>query len=191
MTCRDPKNLKPGTPEVLAFLLVNAAESFHLREIARRSGVPLRAVQRELELLEGIALVERETRGRQVFVHVRTSHPLFRDLRSLVLKTQGLATPLREKLEAVGNVEMAVIFGSVAAGTDTGESDIDLLVVGSPDELEMHEAVASVEDDLGRPVNYTLISRGELRARRQDGDPFLSRVLAGDLIRVIGEPHDV
>lgn len=177
--------------KVLAFLLVNAAESYHLREIARRSGVPLRAVQRELELLEGIALVERETRGRQVFVHVRTSHPLFRDLRSLVLKTQGLASPLREKLEAVGNVEMAVIFGSVAAGTDTGGSDIDLLVVGSPDELEIHEAVASVEDDLGRPVNYTLISRDGLRARLQDGDPFLNRVLAGDLIQVIGDPHDV
>ena len=177
--------------KVLAFLLLNASESFHLREIARRSGVPLRSVQRELELLEGIALVERECRGRQVFVHVRTSHPLYRDLRSLVLKTEGLASPLREQLEAVGSVEMAVVYGSVAAGTDTGVSDVDLLVVGSPDELKIHDAVSLVEDGLGRPVNYMLISSEEFRARLRDDDPFLRRVLAGELIPVIGDPHAI
>lgn len=177
--------------KVLAFLLVNASESFHLREIARRSGVPLRAVQRELELLERIALVDRERRGRQVFVHVRTSHPLYRDLRSMVLKTEGLAAPLRERLEAVGGVAMAVVFGSVASGDDSGDSDVDLLVVGSPDELEVHEALSSFEDEVGRPVNYTLMSPDEFRTRRRDGDAFLGRVLAGDLIHVIGDPDAV
>jgi predicted nucleotidyltransferase len=177
--------------KVLAFLLVNAAESFHLREIARRSGVPLRAVQRELGLLERIALVERERRGRQVFVHVRMSHPLYLDLRSMVLKTVGLAAPLRERLEAVGGVAMAVVYGSVAAGNDAGDSDVDLLVVGSPDELEVHEALASFEENLGRPVNYTLMSADEFRTRIRDGDPFLRRVLAGELIHVIGDPDAV
>jgi predicted nucleotidyltransferase len=175
--------------KVLAFLLLNASEEYHLREIARRAGVPLRAVQRELELLEEITLVDRERRGRQVFVRVQTSHPLFHDLRSLLLKTEGLAIPLRQALEKIDNVETAAVYGSVASGTDTGLSDIDLLVVGTPDELAFHETVSTLEEQLGRPINYTLITPIEFRKRVQQNDPFLNRILAGDLIPLIGDPH--
>ena len=173
--------------KVLAFLLLNASEELHVREIARRAGVPLQAAQRELALLEEIALVKRQQRGRQVFVSVQTTHPLFEDLRSLLLKSEGLAIPLREALEEIDGVEAAAVYGSVAAGSDTGRSDIDLLVVGSPDELAFHEAVSALEEVLGRPINYTLLSRKELRARVRRKDPFLNRVLTGDLIPVIGD----
>jgi predicted nucleotidyltransferase len=173
--------------KVLAFLLLNASAEYHIREIARRAGVPLKAAQRELALLEEIALIERHRRGRQVFVSVQTSHPLFEDLRSLLLKTEGLAIPIRQSLEAMNGVEAAAIYGSVAAGSDTGHSDIDLLVVGAPDELALHEAVSALEEELGRPINYTLLSRKELKARMRKKDPFLTRVLSGDLIAVTGE----
>jgi predicted nucleotidyltransferase len=172
--------------KVLAFLLLNASEELHLREIARRAGVPLQAAQRELALLEEIALVERQRRGRQVFVSVQTSHPLFEDLRSLLVRSDGLVIPLRNVLEAVDGIAAAAVYGSVAAGSDTGRSDIDLLVVGSPDELSLHGAISALEEDLGRPINYTLLSRKELKARIRKKDPFLTRVLAGDMIPVVG-----
>ncbi len=175
--------------KVLSFLLLNATEEFHLREIARRSNVPLKAVQRELALLEEIALVERRPRGNQVFVRVRTSHPLFEDLRSLLLKSEGLVIPVREALESIDNVDAIAVYGSVASGTDTGRSDIDLLVVGSPDEVAFHEVVSGLEEELGRSVNYTLLSRKELRARLGVEDPFFTRILAGPLIPVFGDVH--
>lgn len=81
------------------------------------------------------------------------------------------------------------MYGSVASGTDSGPSDVDLLIVGSPDELEIHETVSSLENDLGRPINYTLISVDELESRVEQHDPFLERILSGDLIRVIGDPN--
>ena len=177
--------------KVLGLLLLNTSEELHLREIARRAGVPLQAAQREIALLEEIALVERKQRGRQIFVRVQTDHPLYEDLRSLLVKSDGLAVPLRQALEVIEGIEIAAVYGSVAAGTDTGSSDIDLLVVGSPDELEIHGIISSIEETLGRPVNYTLISVSEFRERHDDGDPFLSRVLSADLIRVIGDPHAV
>lgn len=173
--------------KVLAFLLLNPAEELHVREIARRASVGLQSAQRELALLEEIALVERHRRGRQVFVTVQTSHPLFEDLRSLLLKSEGLVIPLRQALEKIGGVEAAAVYGSVAAGSDTGRSDIDLLIVGLPDEIALHETVSTLEEALGRPINYTLLSRKELEARMRRKDPFLTRVLGGDLIPVIGE----
>jgi predicted nucleotidyltransferase len=177
--------------KILALLLLNASEELHLREIARRAGVPLQAAQRELALFEEIALVERRRRGRQVFVSVQRSHPLYEDLRSLLLKSDGLAVPLRQALNGIEGIEAVAVYGSVAAGTDTGLSDIDLLVIGSPDELEIHDTVSSIEENLGRPVNYTLISAEEFRNRLEGDDPFLKRILAADLIRVIGDPHAV
>ena len=173
--------------KVLAFLLLNASEEYHVREIARRAGVPLKAAQRELALLEEIALIERHRRGHQVFVAVQTSHPLYVDLRSLLVKSEGLVTPLREALATIEGVEAAVVYGSVAAGSDTGRSDIDLLVVGAPDELASHDAFSALEETLGRSINYTLLSRDELDVRLRRNDPFLGRVLTGSLIPVVGD----
>ena len=173
--------------KVLAFLLLNAGEEFYMREIARRAGVALRAVQRELDILEGIALVRRVRRGRQVFARVDTGHPLFGDLRSLFLKCEGLATPVRDALARVGGVEAAAVYGSVAAGTDTGRSDIDLMIVGGPDAMALHDAVSEVEDRLGRTISYTVLTRKELAKRRRAGDPFLARVLDGPLLPVLGD----
>lgn len=172
--------------KVLAFLLLNASEELHLREIARRAGVPLQAAQRELALLEEIALIERHRRGRQVFVTVQTSHPLFEDLRSLLLKSEGLAIPLRQALAKIDGIEAAAVYGSVAAGSDTGRSDIDVLIMGSPDEIALHEAVSTLEEELGRPINYTLLSRSELKARLRKKDPFVNRLLAGKMIPIVG-----
>jgi hypothetical protein len=64
------------------------------------------------------------------------------------------------------------------------------LVVGSPDELAFHEAVSALEETVGRPINYTLLGRKELKARLRKNDPFVNRVLAGDLIPVIGDVRE-
>ena len=182
------KRLMPAARvKVLAFLLLNSSEECHLREIARRAGVPLQAAQRELANLERIALLQRTKRGRQVFFRVDTSHPLFPELRALLLKSDGLALPLREALEHVRGVEAAAIYGSVASGTDTGRSDIDLLVVGTVDAIALHESISAVEDRLGRPINYTVLTPKELGARKRKREPFLTRVLSGDLIPVLGD----
>jgi len=177
--------------KVLAFLLLNASEECHLREIARRAGVPLQAAQRELKNLERIALVQRTKRGRQVFFRVETGHPLFTDLRGLLLKSDGLVLPLRQALERVRGVQAAAIYGSVATGTDTGRSDIDVLVVGSADAIALHDAISTVEDRLGRPINYTLLTTKELAARKRKKEPFLARVLKGDLVPVLGDVRAV
>ncbi len=179
--------MSPSRAKLLGFLLMNPASELHLRELARRCGLPLFSVQRELALLEEIGLVRRCRRGRQVFVRVRTEHPLLPELTGLVVKTVGLVTPLRAALEAVPGVVAAVVFGSVAAGTDSGSSDVDLLVVGEVDGLRLHEAVAEAEAQIGREVSSLEMTPAELRRRRAEHDPFLERVLAGARLTVLGD----
>ncbi len=72
--------------KVLALLLGSPSTHYYLREIARLCGIPLRAVQRELAIYEGMRLVTRVPRGKQVFFSVNTDHPLFAELQALVRK---------------------------------------------------------------------------------------------------------
>ena len=82
----------------------------------------------------------------------------------------------------------APIYGSVAKKTDTAQSDIDLLVVADDLTLEdLYSALSTAEQQLGRPVNPTLLTRGELDKRSTSGNPFLERVLGGPMIPLIGE----
>lgn len=85
----------PGSRiRVLSLLLSDPVTTFYLREISRLCGLPVRAVQRELALYESMALCERIPRGKQVFFRVRTDHPLYVELRALVLKAAAVnATP--------------------------------------------------------------------------------------------------
>lgn len=76
---------------VLSLLLRDPANSLYLREIARICGLPVRAVQREVALYEAMGLCERQPRGKQVFFRVRTDHPLFGELRALLLKASAPA----------------------------------------------------------------------------------------------------
>lgn len=85
---------------VLSLLLGDPSNSFYLREIARLCGLPVRAVQREVVLYEAMGLCERVPRGKQVFFRVRTDHPLFGELRALLLKAaRAAATPPTTRAE--------------------------------------------------------------------------------------------
>jgi len=51
-------------------------------------------------------------------------------MRGIVVKTFGIAGPLRQALKPLAaRLTLACIFGSVAKGTDAAASDVDLLVV--------------------------------------------------------------
>src|SRR5204862_6098336 len=75
-------------------------------------------------------------------------------------KPVGSAEPIRQCLSPYGDaIKSAFIYGSVANGTDTAASDIDLMVIG--DNLnysDLYTAAHTAETRLGRKVNRLLLS---------------------------------
>ena len=53
---------------------------------------------------------------------------------------------------------------------------------------QIDAALTAVEQQLGRRVSPTLYTALEFRSRRKNGNSFLTKVLAGDTILLIG--HD-
>ena len=173
---------------VLAPLFGQPGKSFFVTQIMRLANSGRGAVQRELERLRVGGLVNVKMVGTQKHYQANPESPLFDELCSIVQKTVGLKEPL---LDAIASLPMAVqfaaVYGSVAKGTETSSSDVDLMVVSDGLVLEeLYAAIEPAEDLLSRRINPTLYTRAEFDRRRESGNAFLSRVLDGPLIILAG-----
>ena len=174
---------------VLGLLYARPDEAFYLRQITREVQARQGGVQRELQRLVDASLLTHEARGREIHYRANRACPTFAEVHGLVLKTVGLADVLRAALVPLqGDITLAVVYGSQAAGTATTASDVDLLVVGTVEEVALHKAVAQAETQLARTINYTLLAPHEFTRRRRERGGFLARVFAGPLIPILGSP---
>ena len=177
---------------VLSLLFGRPSRSFFASELIELTGSGSGAVHRELKRLVSSGLVTVTRLGRQKHHSANPDSPVFAELRGLVLKTVGLAEPIRDALAPlVDRISLALVFGSVAKGTATADSDIDLLVVGDDLTLEtLYAALLPAETVLARQISPTLYTTGEFAERRAAGNAFLRRVLAGDHLLLAGALED-
>lgn len=178
--------------QVLALLLLRPEESLYVRELSRLTGVPAGSLHRELRALTQAGLLLREPAGNQVRYRANRSCPIYPELAGIFRKTAGLVDLLRDALAPLGDrVELAFVFGSVAQGTETTSSDVDLFVLGKAKFAEVVALVAPLRERLGREVNPVAMSRKEFDAQRARGDRFAQRVMAEPKLFVIGDDHDL
>jgi predicted nucleotidyltransferase len=173
---------------VLSLVFGQPERAFAISELIRLVGSGSGAVQRELQRLVDSKLVVSTTTGRQKRYQASSTSPIFHELRAIVEKTAGVPDHLRRALAPLQDrIRLALLFGSIAKATDTATSDIDVLVVS--DELALDElfaALESAERQLGRHVSPTLYTREEFHRKRRQGQPFLTRVLEGKHIVLVG-----
>ena len=102
--------------------------------------------------------------------------------------TLGVAEVLgRPLLPPHDRIDLAFVYGSVAAGRELAGSDIDVLIVSEYDPRELATVLAEAGEQLGREVNVATYSPHELRSRWAAGTPFLSGVLDGPKIWLLGD----
>ncbi len=174
--------LFPSTRQrLLALLFGHPRRSFCTSELIARVGAGSGAVQRELQRFAASGLVTVRRQGNQKHYRANPDSPVFTELCSLVRKTLGMGETIREALEPLaGKIRFAAIYGSVAKGTDTAGSDIDLLVVAEDMMLEeLYSVLLPVEQELERRINPTLYTPHEFMERKASGHPFVSRLLSG------------
>jgi predicted nucleotidyltransferase len=176
---------------ILALLFGQPQRSFFATELITIARSGSGAVQRELDRLVQSGLVTVTRLGNQKHFQANQGAPIFQELRSIVLKTIGLVEPLRTALAKIEpRMDLAVLYGSTAKGTDTAFSDVDVLIVSDDLTLEqVYAAIAPAERELSRKINPTLYTTEEFRRRRTAGDSFVTKVLAGEHIVLAGSEH--
>ena len=178
---------------VLSCLFGQQGRTYSVRELIQATAAGSGGVQREVARLAGSGLLLMEQVGNQKRYRANPDSPIHDELAAIVRKTFGLADPLREALAPLAEViEMAFVYGSVAKGLDTSNSDIDLMLIS--DSLDYGEVMAALDpliQQLGRVINPTLYTRAELRKRIEGGNSFVTRMLAQPRIWLMGGEHDL
>ena len=106
-------------------------------------------------------------------------------------KTAGIFHQLAEALAPLSKaIEFAFVYGSFARGEERSESDIDLMVVGQVTLDQLLERLTPLERTLGRPVNPTVYSSEEMRAKLKAGNHFLKAIQKGKNTFLIGDEHE-
>jgi len=176
--------------EVLRLLFGVTESELHGRELARRSAVNEAALRQELQKLKRLDLVHARRAGNRVYYRANADHPLFPEIHRLVLKTSGLVDVLSGVLK-MPRVKVAFVFGSVADGKATASSDVDLMVVGLLGLRELTSLLEGTAEKMGREVNPHVLSEVEYRSRIKQGDHFVTNVLSGPKLFVVGSQDDL
>jgi predicted nucleotidyltransferase len=162
--------------KLLAYYFANPGARLHLRDIAKRLDLDPSNLSKELARLEREGLFSAEVSGRQKYFRLNREYALFGELRSIVTKTIGAAPLLAGILKEIEGIEVAYLYGSFARDRQDAASDIDVLVIGKPKAETLAVCVQKLERQLGREINYTVLTRKELEFRRARNDAFLGNV---------------
>jgi len=119
---------------VLRVVLLDPLRAYYQRQLETATGLPIRAVQRELERLSEGGLLYRWAEGNRTYYHVDLDFPLFPELRQLVLKCSNDI----EVLRGMAALDEAVRLCFLSGGRNRA------LVVSRAEKIATFEAPASI-----------------------------------------------
>ncbi|MEA2977844.1 MAG: hypothetical protein QOF19_3364 [Alphaproteobacteria bacterium] len=178
---------------VLSLLVGHPDQKFYGSEIIRLAQSGSGAVQRELAKLTKAGILNVASSGNRKVYQANKQSPIFKELRGIILKTVGLIEPIRRALDKFkGKIDFAFVYGSIAKGSDTARSDIDLIIVGN--ELEYSEVFGTLqkaEQALHRPVNPNLMTLIEWKQKLTNNNAFVRKVQEQPKLFVFGTNNEL
>jgi predicted nucleotidyltransferase len=175
--------------QVLRCLFGQPDRGYHLNELLRLTGLGSASLQRELKKLADAGLVNSERVGNLRRFQANPDSPVYGELVALIRKTLGVQPMLTAALQPLApKLEAAFVYGSVAKGTETAKSDVDLMLVGK--DLLLSKVLAllvPLEAQLGRKINPTCLTPAEFKRRKAERDSFVNRVLSQPTLPLIGD----
>ncbi|MBM4093321.1 MAG: ArsR family transcriptional regulator [Planctomycetes bacterium] len=176
--------------EVLRLLFGLTARELHVRELERQSGLSVSTVRQELRRLAGLGLIVARKDGNRTYYQANREHPIYPDIRNLVLKTSGLVEILRQALHDT-DVRVAFVFGSLASCAEQAHSDVDLMILSSVGLRKVGPLLTDAAELLGREVNPHIMNPDEFARKRAAGDHFITSVLNSPRLFVLGNDDDL
>lgn len=183
----------PVQQRVLALLFGQPERSFRSGEVIALADSGTGAVHRQLVRLAETGLITVSHHGNQKLYRANPDSPVFAEMHGLVIKTIGLAGPLERALEPFRErIQAAFVYGSIAKGSDTARSDVDLMVISEDLAYsDLYDALQEAEATLGRPVHVSLMTAAEWKRKLAEGNPFVTKIESQSKLPLIGSLDDL
>ncbi len=148
--------------KLLLKFFLNSDATGYLRSLEPEFGESTNAIRQELNRFEKAGLLATDMVGNKKVYHANTTHPLFPDINSLLMKYVGLDKVIDKVVKKLGKLEMVYLVGELARGKNS--PIIDLWFVGDDiDKNYLLELVEKVEELIERKLRYLIISSKELQ----------------------------
>lgn len=178
---------------VLGLMYARPDKSFYTKEILRLTGMGVATIKRELDRMLAVGILNMTRIGNQHHYQANPDCPIYSELIGIVKKTFGIADVIRDTLIPLSEqVDLAFIYGSIAKNEEIPGSDIDLLVMS--DTLaytDLMTVLAGCEATLARPINPSIYSKEQVKAKLQQENAFLTRVMEQPKLWVKGSEDDI
>lgn len=162
--------------KVLNYFFLNPQESLYVNELARKLSLDKRNLVKKIRELEEEGILISRQRGNLKLYSVNDKFPLYKEYKSIVLKTLGFEEQLKTALKEVPGIEKAYIYGSYAENKMGAHSDIDLLVIGEHRIVNLQKKISLLQRELDREINVVNMSKNEFKRRRKKKDPFIANI---------------
>ncbi len=176
---------------MLALMYLNPEKEFYLSEMAKILGYSNPGIlHRDMVKLLQLELVNSRRSGRRVYYSANRTSPIFSEIRSITVKSSGILQRIKDCLsDHPEDIDFAYIYGSFARGEAGPSSDVDLMIVGSVDQLDMMKSVSLIESSIGRTINLSVFDRSDYLSRLSTS--FLNRVHHGEKIILKGSDDEL
>lgn len=161
---------------ILKLFISHENESFYLTQIADKISASKGTAQRELEKLVKFGILKSEKVGNLRYYSLDKENPAFEEYISIFKKTLALHLSLMRDLQNFSGIDHALIFGSYAKNEMKNDSDIDLIIIGSPNEDDLIKIIKKSENVFQREINYHLYSKNDFLSKYKKGS-FLKNAL--------------
>lgn len=157
---------------MLRAFMLDPVRAYYQRQLETSTGLPIRAVQRELERLSAAGLLYRRAEGNRAYFQVNTAFPLYPELRNMILKTASEPDRLRGSLACDPALRLLFLAGKgdralavTASGSTPGASNES--EVPSVETMAVPAFLAAVESR-EEYLDAFLVEGVDLLGRRED-----------------------
>ena len=150
------------TKSLLGFYFLHEDESLYVNELVRRLGLDKRNLIKKLKELEKEGIFISKMMGNLKYYSLNKRYPLYKEYKSIVLKTIGLEQKLKDALTNIKGIKKAYIYGSYAEDKMDVSSDIDIIVMGNQDTILIQKKISQLQKLLDREINVINVTEKEL-----------------------------
>jgi len=173
------------TQNILGHLILHDNVALYTNEMVKKFGLDKRNTVKKLKELEKAGVLVSTRKGKEVYYSLNKEYPLLSEIKKIVLKTWGIEYQLKNIFQEIGGIEDAYLIGSYAKNKMDASSDIDVLVVGKVDSIELSKKIATIQKNINREINLINITSKELQKRKLTKDPFIEKVFRSKRIKLI------
>jgi len=173
---------------IIILFIYNPKREYHLSEVARVVSTSAGTAQREINRLVDKDFILFHKKANLNIYRLNTRFSLIDEVRSIVRKTIGIEVELKKGLSRIRGIRYAFLFGSYVKKGLKSDSDIDLYVVGDPEEDKLFRSIQNAEARIGREINYHLSGEDEFFNKRAEN--YFLRDITESCLLITGDADE-